>query len=160
MAIIEKIPGAYDPESVRGMRLVKAALSFVVLILFAGWLLFHPRAGNDELKKNGGKGQATVYQVGTDSEGVSRISYDFRVNGIQYVAKDRVVRSLDGVKKGGLIPFWYDRNDPNRCTTADEETDEGGVRVWPIVVLVTLAALCGWTVYAALLGPKSGPTLG
>jgi len=154
MAILEKIPGFYDPESVRGMRLLKAALSFVVLILFAGWLLFHPRAGNDELKKSGGKGQGTVYQVGTDPEGVSRISYDFRVNGIQYVAKDRVVRNLDGVKKGGLIPLWYDRNDPNRCTTAMEEVDEGGIRVWPIAILVVLAALCGYAVYSALLGPK------
>jgi len=46
--IIEKLPGLYDAESVRGWRLLKAALMFVVTILFAGWLLFHPRATNDD----------------------------------------------------------------------------------------------------------------
>ena len=157
---IERFSWLYDPETVRGWGLLKAALMVVILSLFAGWLLFHPRATNDDLKASGGKTRGTIYRAGTDGEGVSRIGYDFKVNGINYTAKDRVVRNLDGITNGGYIPVWYDRNDPSRCTSANEEVDEGGIRVWPILVLLGLAALCGYTVYSALLGPKSGPILG
>src|SRR5580765_573600 len=106
---IDKIPGLYDPESVRGWRLIKA---FIYLGLGIGMIVFlvvsqKRAAAQEALTKTGTAIEGRVYKCWAErGDRVLRITYAFTINGNTFDIRDRLVGDFDSLKPPGPIQVW------------------------------------------------------
>jgi|SRR6185295_11939846 len=144
---IDKMPGLYDEESVRGWQLLKALFSFIVCGIVLAWLLFHWPKPPDHLVKTGVQVEGRVYEVGTRKNGQEFISYGFSANGSSISIKERRVADLGGVQRLGPIPVWYNPADPNDCITPNELRGRSATSpVWIVLGIVVVMALLALTI--------------
>jgi hypothetical protein len=146
---IDKMPWLYDSESVRGWRVLKAGLAFLVLGAFLVWYLFHLPVSGTTIQDRGTRVEGKVFRMGTTSKGENRLSYGFHVDGKLISVQERRVDDFGGLKQMGPLEIWYDPEDPQRCTTEGEIRAES-MRLGPLgIILVLLAVMgfCGFQVY-------------
>jgi hypothetical protein len=148
---IDKFPGFYDSESVRGWRFLKAIFYGLIGIAMLLWMLFHRSPSGADLQKNGVQTEGRVTKMETVRNRSERISYVFTVNGRGVTADYRTVGDLDGLTRLGPITVWYDPADPTRCTTPNEMRGESAAKtVIPILIFAAMIVLAGYQIYAIL----------
>jgi hypothetical protein len=146
---IDRVPGLYDPESVRGWQLIKSVGAFIVCTVFLVWLLFHWPKPPDHLINTGIQVEGRVYEVQSLQNGKERISYGFMADGSTISIKDRSVNDLDGVQRLGPITVWFNPANPRDCITPNElrgRTALPRLLVIPLfLVVLGLLALYIWS---------------
>jgi len=149
---IDKLPGLYDSESVRGWRLIKAGLYFILGAGFLVWMLLHPAKSPKELLDRGTLIEARVYRIDRDKKDRDLISYGFTIEGNTYSIENRRVADTDGLTKLGPIDVWYDPGNPNYCVTRNElryhEQQPG--RIWGFGVIAVMMLLAVYQIAASL----------
>jgi len=161
---IDRLPGLYDPENLRGWRLVKA---LIFLALGAGVIVFlvvsqRRAAALESLTRAGTAVQGRVLGCTAErGDRVLRISYEFTVGGTTVEIRDRLVGDFDGLAPPGPVQVWYDPADPRRCITPNELRHfRHGVTPYffgaLIAILMGLSAWQAWQV----LQPAPRPLLG
>ena len=148
---IDRFPGLYDSESVRGWRFLKAIFFFLIGSGMLLWMLFRSSPSGAELQKNGVQVEGKVTDTYLSRKGKEKISYYFVVNGRRVSIDQRTVADLEGVARLGPITVWYDPEDPQRCTTPNEIRDESAwKKILPVAIIVLMITLSGYHIYATL----------
>lgn len=157
---IDRLPWLYDPESVRGWRVVKAALFIVFGGAFLVWYLFHMPESGSSIQERGTRIEGQVFRMGTLHNGKNLLSYGFRIDGKLISIQDRSVADFDGLKHMGPVEVWYDPSDPKRCTTEAEIRGESTRMrpIWVVLFLLLMLGLAGFQIYA-LFQPDPGKAI-
>lgn len=151
---IDKIPGLYDPESVRGWRLIKAVTYLALGVGIIVYLIASQRraSAQETLTRTGTSIQGRVYGCTAErGDRVLRITYAFTVGDNTVDIRDRLVGDFVGLKPPGPIQVWYDPADPRRCITPNElRHAQHGVTPYLfgglIVIMMGLAAVQAWQI--------------
>jgi hypothetical protein len=157
---INRLPGLYDSESVKGWRLIKAVIFLFIGGSFLVWNLTHPTESKADLQKRGTLVEGRLYKTGKYKR-VDWISYGFTVGESLVSIEERPVADLDGLTLLAPISVWYDPADPRKCVTEHEvrlEESRPG-RFWLYPVLLLMMALSGYQIYA-IFSPRRTGTLG
>ena len=157
---INRLPGLYDSESVKGWRLIKAVVYFIVGAGFLVWSLTHPTESKADLQKRGTLVEGRLYKTGKYKR-TDWISYGFKVGEDLVSIEERPVADLDGLTLQAPISVWYDPADPRKCVTQNEVRHEESRpgRFWLYPVLLLMMAMAGYQIYS-IFSPGRSATLG
>jgi len=150
--VIDRPPGLDDPESVRGWRLIKAAIYLALGVGILVVLIISQRraAVQESLTRTGTAVQGRVYGCTAErGDRVLRITYAFTVDANTVDVRDRLVGDFEGLKPPGPIQVWYDPADPRSCVTPNQlRHAQHGVTPYLfgglIVIMMGLSAYQAW----------------